>query len=205
MSQVPAINDDEARVRAMVDARVKALLAAGPAQLPLDANDETLVDAEQLRGAILGGRSDMWVHRHLKDPNPETKFPDPDMVLSGRRYWRLGTVHACRAGRQGQDERVAGPSDDGAGGASQVKPSNANRMHRGDDGTQGPRPASIACSTNSLASSVAARLMRSVADLDAEMRVGEVFAPLPKSHDCARMMTTCSIISGRGLEWGWWR
>ena len=36
---------------------------------------------------------------------------------------------------------------------AQVKPSNANRMHRGDDGPQGPRPASIACSANSSASS----------------------------------------------------
>jgi len=51
------------------------------------------------------------------------------------------------------DDGTAGATDDGAGGASQVKPSNANRMHRGDDGPQGPRPASIACSANSSASS----------------------------------------------------
>jgi DNA polymerase III alpha subunit len=30
--------------------------------------------------------------------------------------------------------------------------------------------------------------------LSSETRVGEVFALLPKSHDCALMMPTCSII-----------
>jgi hypothetical protein len=112
MSQVPAINNDEARVRALVDARVKALLA-GAAQLHPAADDETLVNAPQLRGPILGGRSDMWLHRHLNDPNPETKFPDPDMVLSGRRYWRLGTVRAWISAQAGR-AKTRGPAATGA-------------------------------------------------------------------------------------------
>jgi hypothetical protein len=58
----------------------------------IDGDKNMLVDATQVRGPILGGRSDMWLHRRLKDPNPDTKFPDPDVVIANRRYWYLGTI-----------------------------------------------------------------------------------------------------------------
>jgi hypothetical protein len=100
----------DARIQAMVEARVQAMMMSGAAQLPAATSDETLVDAKQVRGPILGGRSDMWLHRKLKDPNPETKFPDPDVVLSGRRYWRRGTVRAWIDAQARKGARTRGPA-----------------------------------------------------------------------------------------------
>jgi len=84
----------DARIQAMVEARVHAMMKSGAAQLPVGTNDETLLDAKQVRGPVLGGRSEMWLWRKQKDPNPETKFPVSDVVIARRRYWRFGTVRA---------------------------------------------------------------------------------------------------------------
>jgi hypothetical protein len=113
MSQPRLPVDDEAldaRIQAMVEARLQATRMSGAAQLPAAADDETLVDAKQVLGPILGGRSDMWLHRKLKDANPETKFPDPDVVISGRRYWRRGTVRAWIDAQARKGARTRGPA-----------------------------------------------------------------------------------------------
>ena len=94
---MPPLIDDkalDARIRAMVDARVQTMMMSGAAQLPAAINDETLLDAKQLRGPVLGGRSEMWLWRRQKDRNPDTKFPDPDAVIANRRYWRFGMPSA---------------------------------------------------------------------------------------------------------------
>lgn len=56
---------------------------------------EALANSTQVR-AMLGGVSDMFLHRHSKDPNPETRFPAPDVVISNRRYWYLRTIRGWR-------------------------------------------------------------------------------------------------------------
>jgi len=118
MSQPQIPVDDEAldaRIQAMVEARVQAMMKSGAAQLPAAADDETLVDAKQVLGPILGGRSDMWLHRKLKDPNPEKKFPNPDVVLSGRRYWRRGTIRAWIDAQARNGARTRSPTASTAG------------------------------------------------------------------------------------------
>jgi hypothetical protein len=60
---------------------------------PVIDDGETLANAGQTR-AMLGNVSDMWLHRHLNDLNPDTKFPEPDAVIANRRYWRVGTIRA---------------------------------------------------------------------------------------------------------------
>jgi hypothetical protein len=112
MSQPQFPIDDaalDARIQAMVEARVQAMMMSGAAQLPAAINDETLLDAKQLRGPVLGNRSDMWLWRKQRDPNPETKFPDPDAVIANRRYWRFGTVRAWIAA-QAAKGKTRGPA-----------------------------------------------------------------------------------------------
>jgi hypothetical protein len=109
---MPPLIDDkalDARIRAMVDARVQAMMMSGAAQLPAAINDETLLDANQLRGPLLGGRSEMWLWRKQKDRNPDTKFPDPDAVIANRRYWRFGTVRAWLT-KQAANGKTRGPA-----------------------------------------------------------------------------------------------
>jgi hypothetical protein len=80
-----------------------------PSEHSICSEDEMLVDATQVRGPILGGRSDMWLHRRLKDANPDTKFPDPDVVIANRRYWRLGTIRGWIAAQAARG-KTRGPA-----------------------------------------------------------------------------------------------
>jgi hypothetical protein len=93
------INDKalDARIQAMVEVRVQTMMMSGAAHLPAAINDGTLLDAKQVRGPVLGNRSDMWLWRRQNDPDPEKKFPDPDMVIAGRRYWYFGTIRTWLA------------------------------------------------------------------------------------------------------------
>ena len=70
--------------------------------------NETLLSASQVR-ATMGGVSDMWVWRHQRDPDPETKFPDADFVLSGRRYWMVGTIRKWLAAQASRKAKTRAP------------------------------------------------------------------------------------------------
>jgi hypothetical protein len=57
-----------------------------------------------------GDCSDMWLHRRLND---DSGFPPPDLVVNGRRFWKLSSL-ACwereraRAGRPSSAGRGRG-------------------------------------------------------------------------------------------------
>jgi hypothetical protein len=107
-----SLSDDkalDARIQAFVEVRIQAMVMSGAAHLPAAINDETLLDAKQVRGPVLGNRSDMWLWRRQNDPDPEKKFPDPDAVIANRRYWRLGTVRAWLA-KQAANGKTRGPA-----------------------------------------------------------------------------------------------
>ena len=107
-----SLSDDkalDARIQAIVEARIQAMVMSGAAHLPAAINDGTLLDAKQVRGPVLGNRSDMWLWRRQKDRNPDTKFPDPDAVIANRRYWRFGTVRAWLA-KQAANGKTRGPA-----------------------------------------------------------------------------------------------
>jgi hypothetical protein len=55
-------------------------------------DDETLINIGQLK-KLLGGVSDMFIHRRLRDGSG---FPAPDAVIANRRYWKLGRVREWR-------------------------------------------------------------------------------------------------------------
>ena len=48
----------------------------------------------------LGGVSNMCLWRWAKDDR--IRFPEPDMVLNGRRYWRLSTIQVWEGARSGR-------------------------------------------------------------------------------------------------------
>jgi hypothetical protein len=107
-----SLSDDkalDARIQAIVEARIQAMVMSGAAHLPAAINDGTLLDAKQVRGPVLGNRSDMWLWRRQNDPDPEKKFPDPDVVIAGRRYWYFGTVRAWLA-KQAASGKTRGPA-----------------------------------------------------------------------------------------------
>jgi hypothetical protein len=64
--------------------------------------DDPPLDAGQVR-AELGGRSDMWLHRRLTE-NSERRFPEPDYVIAGRRYWRRSTVRRWLQAQAGRSD-----------------------------------------------------------------------------------------------------
>ena len=109
---MPPLIDDKAlaaRIDAMVEARVQTMMMSGATHLPAAINDGTLLDAKQVRGPVLGNRSDMWLWRRQNDPDPEKKFPDPDVVIAGRRYWYFGTVRGWLA-KQAANGKTRGPA-----------------------------------------------------------------------------------------------
>ncbi len=56
---------------------------------PADAAlDDPFLNAGQVRQRY-GGCSNMWLHRRLRD---DSGFPQPDMVVSDRRFWRLSSL-----------------------------------------------------------------------------------------------------------------
>lgn len=63
-----------------------------PSQPAID--DETLLDSNATR-ARCGGKTNMTLWRWQRDPR--VQFPRPDMVINGRRYWRLGTLRRWQA------------------------------------------------------------------------------------------------------------
>jgi hypothetical protein len=114
---MPSLSEDKAlaaRIDAMVEARVQTMMMSGATQLPAAINDGTLLDAKQVRGPVLGNRSDMWLWRRQNDPDPEKKFPDPDVVIAGRRYWYFGTVRAWLA-KQAASGKTRGPAATASG------------------------------------------------------------------------------------------
>jgi hypothetical protein len=107
-----SLSDDkalDARIQAIVEARIQAMVMSGAAHLPAAINDGTLLDAKQVRGPVLGNRSDMWLWRRQNDPDSEKKFPDPDMVIAGRRYWYFGTIRTWLA-KQAANGKTRGPA-----------------------------------------------------------------------------------------------
>jgi hypothetical protein len=112
-----SLTDDKAlaaRIEAMVEARVQTMMMSGATHLPAAINDGTLLDAKQVRGPVLGNRSDMWLWRRQNDPDPEKKFPDPDVVIAGRRYWYSGTVRAWLA-KQAASGKTRSPAATASG------------------------------------------------------------------------------------------
>lgn len=77
--------------------------------------DETLINATQVQ-AMMGGVSEMWLHRKLKLADPAQRFPEPDAVIANRRYWKLGRVRAWRDAQAGRKTR--GPAAAAAGAAA---------------------------------------------------------------------------------------
>jgi hypothetical protein len=55
---------------------------------PVGIADDTYVDAAWIRKRF-GGRSEMWLHRRLKDLDEERRLPKPDLEIAGRQYWLL--------------------------------------------------------------------------------------------------------------------
>ena len=54
------------------------------------ADGDRYLTGPQVR-ARYGDVSDMWIHRRLHD---NTGFPPPDLIVNGRRFWRLSALVA---------------------------------------------------------------------------------------------------------------
>jgi hypothetical protein len=53
-----------------------------------------LEDDKYIGGRAVRGRysaSAMWLHRRLHD---DSGFPQPDLVIAGRNYWKISTLEA---------------------------------------------------------------------------------------------------------------
>jgi predicted DNA-binding transcriptional regulator AlpA len=71
-------------------------------------NIETFLTSKQVR-AHVGGVSNMCLWRWQNDD--QVRFPMPDLVLNGRRYWLLATIRQWQQiARGGQEKGVARPS-----------------------------------------------------------------------------------------------
>jgi hypothetical protein len=88
------------RVHSHVYSQVGA--TSGKAASPPD--DGTLLTAVQMRARV-GGVSSMCIWRWMRDPR--VHFPEPDLTVNNRRYWRLGTI------RQWQERMAAQGGDTG--------------------------------------------------------------------------------------------
>lgn len=60
-------------------------------QHPAIDDGDTMANSAQVK-AMLGGVSDMFIHRHSRDPDPTRRFPQPDAIIANRRYWFRGTI-----------------------------------------------------------------------------------------------------------------
>src|SRR5689334_20773433 len=63
---------------------------------PPTVDDETLLTSGQVRARV-GNVTAMALWRWQRDPR--VKFPLPDMMINGRRYWRMGTLRCWQAER----------------------------------------------------------------------------------------------------------
>jgi hypothetical protein len=59
-------------------------------------DDEVLLTSAQTRARV-GGVSNMAIWRWQRDPR--VQFPQPDVVINTRRYWRVGTLRRWQAER----------------------------------------------------------------------------------------------------------
>jgi hypothetical protein len=59
-------------------------------------NDDFMMDSATTR-AICGGVSNMCLWRWTRDPR--VRFPAPDLVINGRRYWKVTTIRRWKAER----------------------------------------------------------------------------------------------------------
>jgi hypothetical protein len=71
-----------------------ATLRAGSQAQPID--DEALLSTAQVR-AWVGNVSAMCLWRWSRDER--VRFPAPDVVINGRKYWYAGTIRRFSAGR----------------------------------------------------------------------------------------------------------
>lgn len=63
-----------------------------PQQQAIVANDQEAMLSSILVRAICGGRGVTTFHRWRHDPDPDRRFPEPDMYLGSVPYWRRKTV-----------------------------------------------------------------------------------------------------------------
>jgi hypothetical protein len=62
-----------------------------PAQ-PVD--DDTLLTSAQVRAQV-SGVSPMCIWRWTRDPR--VLFPEPDIIINNRKYWKAGTIRQFKA------------------------------------------------------------------------------------------------------------
>ena len=68
-------------------------------QIQRDEDGERLLTTAAVQ-ARLGGVSKMCIWRWARDP--KTAFPEPDLVLNSRKYWRLATIRSWEKSRIGR-------------------------------------------------------------------------------------------------------
>jgi predicted DNA-binding transcriptional regulator AlpA len=64
--------------------------------VPPSADDDALLNSVQVR-QLVGGVSDMAIWRWQRDER--VRFPAPDVVINGRRYWYRATIRRWQAER----------------------------------------------------------------------------------------------------------
>ena len=79
-----------------IAATPRAQTSQGPRAPPAD--EDTLLSSTQVR-ARYGDVSAMCIWRWQR--NPAVRFPMPDVVITNRSYWRLGTLRRWDAARDG--------------------------------------------------------------------------------------------------------
>jgi hypothetical protein len=57
-------------------------------------DDETWLNANQVRARV-GNVSNMCLWRWMRDER--VRFPQPDLVLNNRRYWKAGTIRCWQS------------------------------------------------------------------------------------------------------------
>jgi hypothetical protein len=62
---------------------------------------DDLLPSREVRAGC-GDWSNMTLWRYTHHPDPEVAFPEPDVVLNGRKYWRRRTIEAWRARQVGK-------------------------------------------------------------------------------------------------------
>jgi hypothetical protein len=80
-------------------------MAEGP-----DLDDQELVNAPGVC-KMMGGRSMMWLHRRLNDPDPKRRLDKP-FVIANRRYWTRGYMRRWRDAQLANETKPPQLDDD---------------------------------------------------------------------------------------------
>lgn len=77
-------------------------------QLPVLPDDDDLVSSTAVKREN-GGICDMTLWRWTNDPRSRVRFPPPDFIINGRKYWKRRTLRRHRQQIETHQDAVTPP------------------------------------------------------------------------------------------------